>query len=492
MEKIIKELKEKQNIRNNLSNLRAMIKDEKSKLQLEEIVHKDLSLWIDFLKNEDAKTRKNAALLLGDVKEEAARDAIWDAYVSEQTLFVKSAYLAALKEMDMQDKLLPLHEKEADLISIEQTPENQKHIEEELRVIRKILIAYEGISRHVFQMEEACDVILTTNRIHKEVLRRLLMNLDAKAHPLGVIVHTNQIKQLYQIRCFKDMLFPVNTKELLPEDPKKAASLLMEADLVGLLEKLHRGDGAFYFRIDISSKMDLEARSLFAKRLATALEKISNQQLINSASDYEVEIRLISNKDGMFYPVVKCSANKDMRFAYRKNTVSASIAPSTAALIMELAKPYLKENAQIMDPFCGVGTMLIERNQAVCAREMYATDIFGEAIEKGRENSSIAKCRINFIHRDFFDFKHEYLFDEIITNMPIRGKRTREEMDTFYSQFFSSVQRILARDAVIIMYTNEVGFVKKQLRLHKEFSLLQETLMQDKNDFYLLVIGVTR
>ena len=23
---------------------------------------------------------------------------------------------------------------------------------------------------------------------------------------------------------------------------------------------------------------------------------------------------------------------------------------------------------------------------------------------------------------DFFDFKHDYLFDEIVTNMPVRGK----------------------------------------------------------------------
>ena len=30
-------------------------------------------------------------------------------------------------------------------------------------------------------------------------------------------------------------------------------------------------------------------------------------------------------------------------------------------MIVALAEPYLKENAQILDPFCGVGTMLIER-----------------------------------------------------------------------------------------------------------------------------------
>ena len=133
--------------------------------------------------------------------------------------------------------------------------------------------------------------------------------------------------------------------------------------------------------------------------------------------------------------------------------------------------------------------MLIERDLCVLAREIYATDIFGEAIEKGRENARLAGEKINFIHRDFFDFKHEYPFDEIITNMPLRGKKTKEETDQFYADFFTKLPEILAKDAVIILYTNEIGFVKKQLRIHRNFCLLQEYCMQKKNEFYLMIIG---
>ena len=49
---------------------------------------------------------------------------------------------------------------------------------------------------------------------------------------------------------------------------------------------------------------------------------------------------------------------------------------------------------------------------------------------------------------------------------------------------------MLKREAVIVMYTGELGFVKKQLRLHKEFSLLEEYCMQTKTGYYLLIIGV--
>ena len=121
---------------------------------------------------------------------------------------------------------------------------------------------------------------------------------------------------------------------------------------------------------------------------------------------------------------------------------------------------------------------------------MYATDIFGDAIEMGRENAALAGVAINFIHRDFFDFTHDYLFDEMITNMPVRGKKTKEEMEALYSDFFRKAPELLKDNGVVIMYTNEIGFVKKQLRLHKEFALLQETLMQSKGQFYLMILGV--
>ena len=53
--------------------------------------------------------------------------------------------------------------------------------------------------------------------------------------------------------------------------------------------------------------------------------------------------------------------------------------------LAKLAQPYLKANAQVLDPFCGVGTMLIERNKLAPANPMYGIDIFGEAIDKAME-----------------------------------------------------------------------------------------------------------
>lgn len=44
---------------------------------------------------------------------------------------------------------------------------------------------------------------------------------------------------------------------------------------------------------------------------------------------------------------------------------------------------------------------------------------------------------------------------------------TREQLDSLYEKFFRKALTILEKDTVIVMYTGEIGFVKKQLRLHR-------------------------
>lgn len=492
LESIFKNLEEQIEVRTNLSTLRQLIKEEAGLSKCQDWSNSHQELLIGFLSSDDAKTRKNAALLLGDLKCQAALQVLWNTYQNETTLFVRSSYLTALGNLSCEALIPQVKDCLVQLEASEVTKENQKHVDEELRALRKIIIRYEGITTHQFAADgKDLEILLVTNRLHREVVKREL-GVNAKLHPLGVLAQGISLKELYKCRSYKEILFPIHGPKPISQEPEQAAKELMASDLMELLKKLHHGEEPFYFRVECKSGMTLEERSNFAKKLASQIERLSAGTLINSTTDYEIELRLIAMRDGGFYPCIKCYTLKDKRFIYRKNAIAASIHPSTAALIMELVKPYLKENAQIMDPFCGVGTMLVERAKKLPVKEIYATDIFGDAIEYGRENAKKAGLDIHFIHRDFFDFKHDYLFDEMITNMPLRGKKTKEEMDLFYGRFFDKVGEHLTAEGIIIMYTNELGFVKKQLRLHSEFELLQESCMQKKNEFYVLVIGVRK
>ena len=76
--------------------------------------------------------------------------------------------------------------------------------------------------------------------------------------------------------------------------------------------------------------------------------------------------------------------------------------------------------------------------------------------------------------------------------MPVRNRQTKAEMELFYERFFDKAAEHLVSGGIIVMYSNEIGFVKKQLRLHREFSLLEEYCMQSKAGCYLFIIGVKR
>ena len=110
MIQLFTELQEKKNVRSNLSALRASLKEatEEQKAQAIEFVRGHEDLVFGFLQEEDAKTRKNAALLLGDLAVQNALQPLWKAYTREQTLFVKSAYLEAMKALHAEEILSQL------------------------------------------------------------------------------------------------------------------------------------------------------------------------------------------------------------------------------------------------------------------------------------------------------------------------------------------------------------------------------------------------
>ena len=487
-------LEEKKEIRTTISQIRKEIKKQDSKKAFLELLQGKESMIVDFLSEEDAKTRKNTALLIGDLKLEQAKEALIAAYLNETTLYVKSAYLTALGKLDVRENL-EFFKKRLQEVKNQQVPaEEQKHQGEEIRELNEIILKTEGAKKHQFtgfQMQH--EMLLLTNREQREVtfseVKEIGASVQRKAelHPLGVLVFSKEVTPFTKLRTYRELLFPIHTNERIPAMPHRAAELLWHSDLYAFLTECHEGDAPFFFRLEVKSA---ETKTEFVKKLGASLEKKSDWKLANSTTDYEIEIRLIEAKDGSFVPFLKLYSMKMKRFAYRKNAIAMSIHPATAAMLMYLAKPYLKENAQILDPCCGVGTMLIERDILVPAREKYGIDIFGDAIDMARENAALAGEKINFIHRDYFDFKHDYKFDEIVTNMPVKGKKAKEDMDAFYARFFEKSKSLLAEDGIIIMYSNEVGFVKKQLRLQPCYRLIQEYTIRKKDSYCLFIIGM--
>lgn len=477
------------NRRENLITLRKELKSEEKEAAFRKMTGNRMDEIMKCLVDADPKVRKNAALILGELQCQEAADVLMDAYEEEETLFVRESYVQALSELDCAEYLPRLEERMQELIDAEVSAEEKKHMQSEIHALQELLLDQKGMKKHKFTgINRASEVILFTLPAFRDALAECIPG-KKKLLKTGVRTVAEDFEEIGKIRTWQELLFVIHGEngEISAADPKELAEALAASDLMQILRETYQGEAPFYFRIGVAGAMTPAERSAFAKKTAQEIEDAFGRKLINTISHYEIEIRLIRSHDGSFVPMLKLFTLPDHRFDYRKYHVAAGMKPSMAAGLMALAQPYLKEYAQILDPFCGVGTLLMERRFLVPARNAYGIDTFGAAIEKARANSQIAGMQTNYINRDFFKFTHEYTFDEIITDFP-DGNLTRPQLDRLYQRFFEKSEEVLAPKGRIILYTREANIVKKQLRLHPQFRLRKEFCVQEKQGTWLYVI----
>lgn len=476
-------------IRQNLSAIRQEIKTPEIKAQLRKELSSHIPELIALLSNEDAKTRKNAALFMGDMGNYDFLDALFQSYKSEEKLFVKSAYLTALSSFDCSEYLPELKERIQELSDTPLTIENTKHIQEELRSLSKLIILEEGMEPHTFTgYNHPLDCILLTNKLYKELIESEITDGEIVPFGAGVRIVTDNLADLLDIRTYSELLLVVPGLTTITNDPVHAAKALANSNLLMLLRSTHKEKTPFYFRIELKSKMALDIKSKFSKKLASELEHLTNRSLLNSTSNYEVELRLIENKLGTFNVLLKLLTIPDHRFSYRRESVAASIRPVNAAQLVALAKDYMIEDSRTLDPFCGVGTLLIERQKIVKGNTSYGIDFYAPAIDKARINTEAAGQIVHYINRNFFEFTHEYKFDEIFTNMPFAtGHKSEDEIQVLYQDFFPKAKEVLTSTGTIIMYSHNAELVR-ELSIRYEFNIVESYEIMPREGTWLFII----
>lgn len=476
-------------IRANLIKLRDALKDEKNKRAFAYLLGGEFDELCALLTQEDPKIRRNTALILGMMESEDLLPVLFDAYEKETTRFIRADYLKAISEMDYSSVVGRLEQRLEQLRNAEALPEERKHMLEEMRMLKAMVMKYRKIRLHKWKrFREETDVILVTNRCQREITARQVKTGKVTYLAGGIRICGAQIKELLAIRTWSEMLFPLETKPLKAEEPENCGEKLAEV-LLRQLERFHEGEPPFVFRIELKSTLEADKKGGYIRRISDAIEQASGGRLINSVADYEVEVRLLERRDGTFVPMMKLFTIQDKRFAYRRETVAASMSAVNAALTVCLAQPYLKENAQILDPFCGVGTLLIERGIAVKAGTMYGIDLYGEAVDKARSNTARAGLLVNYINKDFFSFEHTYLFDEVITDMPqVTTAKSKGEIRELYGRFFAQIGRYLKKEAVLVLYVTEPQFLTEAIKGSREYKILEKYLLNEKKGTSVFVI----
>lgn len=502
---ILEELKQKKNVRQSLIQLKEVLRGNTQNARKELLLelNKDYTLLSELLEHDDPKARKNAALVIKELSVPELMPLLWNAYCQESIRFVKSAYLEALKSFDYKTLLPELKEALIKAGEIPVTEENKKHLQEEKMLLRELIQAEEKRKPHRYcNRNLLSEIVLTTNRNHKYIVMQALETAKKKEFNAGVVLQTRNPEQLFSIRCFEEMFFVLPECRSILADPIAAAEQIAAGGICQYLKARHEEDeNPFLFRIEIRGSMTLEKRSSFIRKMAATLEQKTQGALVNVVSGYEIELRMVENKNGGYNLLLKLFTLPDHRFEYRQKTVSTGMRSVNAALCIALAaqekrmdengrpEKFFKSGAKVFDPFCGAAAMLIERAKYGRVKEIFGLDIMPEAVEAAKENARIADQPAVFFNRDFFKFAPEREFDEVVTDMPFlltEQEEKRPELIQLYQDFFQIIPAHLSRTGIMVVYTHDKDYVRKYAV--KNFKIIKELeiSMKEGSSLFLL------
>ena len=415
-----------------------------------------------FFENEDSKTRKNAARVLAYVQDPLVPSILIRAFQKETVLYVRPQYLKSLRSFTLEEPILQiLQQRRREIVSSDISDEERKHLNEELQLIDECL-GENVTSKHSFiGWDLPNEVLFVTDPPFMKLTDAAMEEPKKKVLPSGIYMKTTNLIQFLPVRTYREILFFLPGLKSVVEDPYAAARQLVESGFVNYLRDRHSGEGAFAYRIEMKG-VDDKKKSVLMKRISGEILRLSDNQLVMRKDNYEIELRFLKKDDGTYRFFFKLFTLPEPRFSYRKEAVAASIKPVTAAGFLKLCESRLKPEARVLDPFCGVGTMLYERNILSPVKIAFGVDTFGEAIDKARKNGSEAETPIYFIHRDFFDFRHDSLFDEIVTDMPFSMKEDdAQKIDTIYYRFFGKAKEHLVPHAYLFLLSRNPELVRK-------------------------------
>lgn len=196
----------------------------------------------------------------------------------------------------------------------------------------------------------------------------------------------------------------------------------------------------------------------------------SHKGLMNSPSHYQITLTaLICQKKAY---VLLLPSLPDPRFAYKKHNISASIKPAAAASVVHACRPYFRPHANVLDPFCGSGTMLFERSQYPYER-LDGSDISSHAIEQARKNQLLAPLHGSFYLKDALKMP-QMRYDEVLTNLPF-GLRvlSHEQITQLYDKFLTHLPDILAPEGMAFLYTHEKRLMNQLIHSHPQLQLVK-------------------
>ncbi|MCR5521421.1 MAG: methyltransferase [Lachnospiraceae bacterium] len=462
-----------------LLELKFVLKDEEITQERKQELKKEYGFFDEdasaLLSHEEVKVRQFGAFCVASLSGEKAGEAIVDAYLKEDVEYNKEHLLKALSMLPGicgEERLLDRLEILRELLAGERT-ESHKHYIKEIRQLLGLLRS-SGERRFFTGQHLKSEIILTTNRNFREVTLKEIGKLPKKIFNAGVMTICDDLNAIAGIRTFDEMLFvPPFDEELfgsIGSDAEIAARFFREVLTPYILERMRAGDGTkklpVPFRLDIKGEPEGKKEDT-VRTLSELLERESCYNLINLRNDFDIQIRFVLRKSGVLKPLVKFCVPRDKRFSYKTVDIAAGLKPYLAALICKLCSEFMNVNARVIDPFCGAGTLLAERDRCMETEFLFGSDIYPAACAAAEKNLAKAGLsqRSKIINKDFLSLEHRELFNEMITDLPFETeKKTLKDLESIYSVFFSRSESLLEKGSFMFVYTRNSTLFKKQIK----------------------------
>ena len=272
LEQLLEQIRKDKDVRRNLIEIRQNISDESLRRRFVSILGGDYTLLTELLRHEDPKVRKNAALILGETGDETVLPLLFEAWKTEETLYVREDYLKAVSGMDYREYLPQMEERIRELSEkIGQSPakpreeasnaaseevsnaaseeassegnplwDNDRHLLSELSVLRLMTAHFEEHERHHFtKMNPAPELILRTNVLHADVTAKQIQSGTVHAMRGAVHVKGGNLHEILKIRTWIECLLPIPGAKPIQGDEKMIAAKLRDLKIGNYLNYLH-------------------------------------------------------------------------------------------------------------------------------------------------------------------------------------------------------------------------------------------------------------
>lgn len=425
-----------------LSALCAEAKTLKGREQIEELISKEK--LIDLTKNGEPKVRKNVYRLIGALENGACLRALREALKVEKALICIPSLLLALGSL-----------KDAETLNEYVVPETEieKHQAEIALALTKALNLLDKTEfEPLITLDKPRKLLCSSTRGFESCLREELIELgfDVQLEGDMVAVKTDRIARVQKARCLNEILVPIKTD--VNTTPREIA--IAVGDCIG---KQYR--------------IELRGYTRDRAKLINGITGLLGGR--NNPSNYDCELRIECHMDrcDLFWKLWNVPDN---RFSYRKQAISASMQPCTAAAIVRFAKRFEKvERPVVLDPFCGSGTLLFERESLSNCTSLIGVDKSSTAIEAARTNARAGQSKATFVCKDALRFEAREGADLILSNMPF-GNRvgTHNENLILYRSFVRRIPQLLKPEGIAVLYSMEYRLLEDCIKREPRLKLL--------------------